>query len=166
MDALDYFCKEIYPLVCREVPDNTFYVVGADPPPRIRELGQRNKRTVVTGFVEDLREYYNLASVAIAPMRFVTGMQNKILQAMAMGLPVVATSVANEGINATPNEEIFIADDPTSFARTVVRSLNSPEDCQTVGKRARRFVHEHLSWTRVAARVAEIEEQLRRRNGD
>lgn len=155
VDAVTYFYREMFPTVRQHVPDARFVIVGANPPPQIRKLEQ-DQNVVVTGFVEDLRPYYNEAAVAIAPMRFVAGMQNKILEAMAMEVPVVATTGANEGIDAQDGEEIFVTDTPADFANKVVWSLENWELARKMGGRAREFVKDRFTWDVAAHRVEEI----------
>lgn len=160
LDAIDYFYKHIFPTVRAREPEARFFVVGANPPARLSVLGEKDRNVIVTGFVEDLRYYYNRAAILVAPMRFVGGMQNKILQAMAMEVPVVASTYANEGINATPGYEILVADEPHDFAASVLDLLNTPEKCRTIGRRARIFVKSHFSWACVAERITRIAKNL------
>ena len=159
IDAVFFFYDKILPIVRKEVPEALFYIVGANPPDKIKAL-ERDKNIIVTGFVEDLREYYKKASVAIAPMRFVAGMQNKILEAMSMSLPVVSTFYGNEGINAKDGESIFVADDPKCFAQRVIQILDDGDLKKKMGNNARKFIEENYSWNRVFDRVEEIERNV------
>ncbi|NIV31315.1 MAG: glycosyltransferase, partial [Anaerolineae bacterium] len=119
MDAATHLAQDVLPLVQREVPSCTLNIVGADPAPRIRQLGQSAAITV-TGFVPDLNAHLNNAAVFAAPLRFAAGIQNKVLEAMAAGRPVVTTSLVNDGLGAQPEREILVADDPTATAQQIV----------------------------------------------
>lgn len=159
IDAVFYFYDHILPIVRKEVPDVLFYIVGANPPDKVKAL-EKDKNIIVTGYVEDLREYYKKASVAIAPMRFVAGMQNKILEAMSMSLPVVSTFYGNEGINAKDGESIFVEDKPEHFAQKVILLLKNNEIRKKMGNSARKFIEENYSWYRVFERVNEVEKKI------
>lgn len=156
VDAITYFYNQIFPLVRESIPSVIFYIVGAPPPRQVLEMA-RDKRVVVTGFVEDLRPYYDRAAVLVAPMRFVTGVQTKILEAMAMETPVVTTSMASEGIQATPGRHIFVADDTRAFSERLVQLLRDPELRRRVGSEARVFVAERFRWEIAAERVRQLE---------
>lgn len=156
VDAIFYFYDQILPLIKKEIPDLKWYIIGADPPDKVKSLA-RDKNIVVTGYVEDLRDWYTKASVAVAPMRFVAGMQNKILEAMSMSLPVVTTSCGNEGINAKNGEEIFAEDDPAQFAKRIIQLLKDENLRKDMGHKARKLVEERYSWNVVLGRVEEIE---------
>lgn len=159
IDAVFYFYDHILPIVRKEVPDVLFYIVGANPPDKVKAL-EKDKNIIVTGYVEDLREYYKKASVAIAPMRFVAGMQNKILEAMSMSLPVVSTFYGNEGINAKDGESIFVEDKPEHFAQKVILLLKNNEIRKKMGNSARKFIEENYSWYRLFERVNEVEKKI------
>lgn len=132
------------PLIQREIPDVKFIIGGMDPAPNIKQL--ESEDTIVTGFVPDMREYLGKATVCVVPLRIAKGIQNKVLEAMAMNLPVVSTSHANQGINAKNGYEIMEADDPEAFAHAVVELLRSENLRRTMAENARRFVEEHYSW--------------------
>ncbi|MBP1633294.1 MAG: hypothetical protein H6Q11_1582 [Acidobacteria bacterium] len=144
-DAVEWFVADILPLVRREVPGARLAVVGADPPRRVLDLGA-DPGVEVTGRVPDLRPYLERALVGIDPLRVGAGLQNKVLEGMSMGLPMVVTSIANEGIGAVPGEEVLVADDPPAFAGAVVRLLRDPGLRRGLGERARRAIEQRWSW--------------------
>jgi sugar transferase (PEP-CTERM/EpsH1 system associated) len=143
-DAVLYFHRHIFPLIKRDIPAAQFIISGMHPTVQIRKLVDPN--TVVTGFVPDIREHLSRASVCVVPLRLAMGVQNKILEAMAMGVPVVATSVANRGINATPGKEILVADDPESFATATKTLLKDPDLRETITKNAQQFIEQNFRW--------------------
>jgi sugar transferase (PEP-CTERM/EpsH1 system associated) len=144
-DAVEWFVSDILPLVREQVPGARLRVVGADPLPSVRELAD-DRSVEVTGRVPDLRPYLDGAEVALDPLRVGAGLQNKVLEALSMGVPMVVTSVANEGIGAEPGRHLLVADTPEEFAAAVVGLLRDPSLRATMGAEARRFIVEEWSW--------------------
>lgn len=145
VEAATWFAKEIFPLVQRKYPKTEFWIIGRNPNRRVRNL-QRDRKIKVIGEVYNLYEWLGKASIAVAPVRIAAGMQNKIVQAMACELPVVSTSAANEGVNAKPNEQIIIQDDPKQFSAAVIELLDDKEKRDKIGKAARQFVENNWTW--------------------
>lgn len=145
VDAVTYFVREVLPLIRTQLPHVKLAVVGARPAPAVRRLA-RDPAITVTGRVPDLRPWLDRAEVAIDPLRIGAGLQNKVLEGMAMALPMVITSIANEGIGARANEHVLVADDPDAFAVAVIGLLREPERAAALGQRARRFIAEQWSW--------------------
>ncbi|HXG02815.1 MAG TPA: TIGR03087 family PEP-CTERM/XrtA system glycosyltransferase [Candidatus Binatia bacterium] len=156
-DAAVYFAERIFPRVREAVPAARFLVVGKNPARAVRRLAGRPGITV-TGSVPDVRPFLHEAAVAVAPLRIARGVQNKVLEAMAAGLPVVTTSVAHRGLDAIPGRHLLVEDDPTRFAETVIRLLATPALRAALGEAARRFVERHHSWTATATAVEGIVE--------
>jgi len=152
-DAVEWFVGEILPLVRRQVPGARLDVVGADPSRRVLALAA-DPAVEVTGRVPDLRPYLERAAVGIDPLRVGAGLQNKVLEGMSMGLPMVITSIANEGVGAAAGDEVLVADDPPSFAAALVRLLGDADLRRAVGGRARRMIEQRWSW---AAHFADLE---------
>lgn len=144
VDGVIYFHNEILPLIRRQIPTVKFIIAGMQPSAKIRALA--DDYTIVTGFVSDIREYLSKADVCVVPLRIAKGIQNKILEAMAMKIPVVATSNANSGINATDKTEIMLADSPDDFAKATVRLLKDSKLRDTITKNARDFVEKNFCW--------------------
>ena len=144
-DAAHWFVKEILPLVRNEVPGAVLTIVGADPPPSVLELAA-DGLVEVTGRVPDLRPYLDRAQVAIDPLRVGAGLQNKILEGMSMSVPMVVTSVANEGIGAEPGRHLLVGDTPGEIASAVATVLRNPDLRNTMGVEARKFIVEQWSW--------------------
>ncbi|MCX5848707.1 MAG: glycosyltransferase [Deltaproteobacteria bacterium] len=122
VDAVQYFVAEIMPLLRMRLPGVRFYIVGSKPPAEIQSLATED--VIVTGFVENLNPLLDRMRVSVAPLRFGAGIKGKIGSAMAVGLPVVATSLATEGMSLTDGETILVADDPEIFAQKVSRLYN------------------------------------------
>ena len=152
VDAVDHFCRRILPLVRASLPQVTFAIVGRDPGPAVARLA-RAPGVTVTGAVPDVRPYLAGAAVAVAPFRLARGVQNKILEAMAMGVPVVGTRTAFEGLHATEEDGVAIVDEPEAFARAVVGLLRDPERRRGWGRQARAHVERHHRWADHGARL-------------
>jgi glycosyltransferase involved in cell wall biosynthesis len=155
IDAVRYFCDEIYPRVRREVPQTRFLIVGLNPHPSVLQLATLSG-VIVTGAVPDVRPFYAQASVCVAPLRMARGVQNKVLQAMAMGLPVVATPCAASGIRAQADRDLLIEEDPVVFAARVVDLLRKAGERAALGQRARAFVEAHHSWESPLSKLDEL----------
>ena len=145
VDAVVWFVEEILPLVRKDHPDAMLRIVGRNPTRRVLSLG-RHPGVRVVGGVADVRPYLVDAAVSVAPFRIARGLQNKVLEAMAMEVPVVGTPFAFQGITATPDDGIRRAEDPASFARTVSDLLRDPNLRAEMGLRGRSFVERHHRW--------------------
>lgn len=145
IDAVTYFFQQILPLVKEKVPDVKFYIVGGRPSAAVKKLAE-DRSVVVTGFADDVRKVLTDSAVCVAPLRIARGVQNKILEAMAAGVPVVTTSKGNEGINARRGEDIFVEDDPRSFAQRIVELLNNSLLRNQTARNARGFVEKNHNW--------------------
>jgi sugar transferase (PEP-CTERM/EpsH1 system associated) len=152
VQAVTSFCDEIFPLVARAVPHATFVIVGARPTRRVLALGRRPGVTV-TGPVPDVRPYLRRSAVAVAPLLLARGVQNKVLEAMATGLPVVSTPAAFQGAGAPEGEGILVARSPRDFAELVVQLLHDPARAGELGRRARAFVEQHCVWENQLSRL-------------
>jgi GT2 family glycosyltransferase/glycosyltransferase involved in cell wall biosynthesis len=125
IDAVLFFTREIYPLVRQCLKEAKFYVIGDKAPPEVIALA--NENIVITGLQPDVRPYFESVKLSIAPLRFGAGVKGKINQSMGFGVPVVATSVAVEGMALTDREDVLIADTPEDFARALVDLYTSAE---------------------------------------
>src|SRR5436190_13239355 len=125
IDAVLFFVKEIYPLLSENLRDAKFYIIGDKPPPEVAALA--TDRIVVAGLQRDVRPFFGSVKLSVAPLRFGAGVKGKINQSMAFGVPVVATSMAIEGMELTDREDILVADEPEEFARALIELYQSEE---------------------------------------
>ena len=125
IDAVLFFVEEIYPLVRDRLPDTKFYIIGDKAPPEIVALA--SDRIVVAGLQRNVRSFFDSVRLSVAPLRFGAGIKGKINQSMAFGVPVVATSIAVEGMNLADHEHVLVADEPQDFARALIELYESEE---------------------------------------
>jgi glycosyltransferase involved in cell wall biosynthesis len=125
IDAVLFFLQKIYPLVSEHLQNAKFYIIGDKAPPEIVALA--NERIVVAGLQRDVGPFFDSVKLSIAPLRFGAGVKGKINQSMAFGVPVVATSLAIEGMELTDRQEILVADKPEDFARALIELYESEE---------------------------------------
>jgi sugar transferase (PEP-CTERM/EpsH1 system associated) len=160
-DAVLYFYNEIFPLIRSAVSNAKFYIVGNHPPKKISKL-MSGGDVIVTGRVEDVRPYFAKSAVFVCPLRSGSGMQTKILEAMAMGVPVVTTSMGAEAFEeAIAGRDIIIADDAKRFAAEVISLLKDKELRQSVAQNARKLVQKKYGWSSVVKRLDMIYERLK-----
>ena len=150
VDAVRWFAAELFPAICTKIPDLEFYIVGARPTKTVLELSAI-PGVVVTGSVDDVRPYLAFSEIAIAPLRIARGIQNKVLEAMAMEKLVVASPQALEGITAIPGIELFVADGAEAYIDHVISLLENPR--MEAGKAARRRVIEDYNWDKNLSRI-------------
>jgi sugar transferase (PEP-CTERM/EpsH1 system associated) len=145
VDAMLYFTGEIFPLIRKEIADVQLYIVGRNPPSRIRDLGKL-KNVTVTGRVQEIGPFLNDAAASIVPLRIARGMQNKILEAMAHGVPVIATTIALEGIEARPGTELLLGDNARAFADMTIAVLRDKALRQSISSSAYSLVQNKYDW--------------------
>ena len=159
-----HLVNDIMPLVWAQRPDAEVWIVGKDPTPELRALGepgaagagQGERRVVVTGEVPAMQEYIQGATVAVAPLLYGAGIQNKVLEAMACGAPVVATVQASQSLAAVAGQDYWQAANANDFAAAILALLQSPARRAELGCAGRRFVENHHSWDSAAAQLTAI----------
>ena len=160
VDAVQWFAQEVFGKVRSTVPAARFYIVGSNPSPQVLALARLSGVTV-TGKVPDVRPYLAHAAASVAPLRIARGVQNKVLESMAMGLPVIVTSAAAEGIDAVPDRDFLLADEAEHMAARLTEVLlRGGHAC---GRAARACVERHYDWER---NLQPLAERLARGHGD
>jgi sugar transferase (PEP-CTERM/EpsH1 system associated) len=145
VDAMLWMGHEVWPLIRRRRPESRMAIVGQRPHPRLEPL-RKEAGITITGWVPDVRPYIAGGTVYVAPLRVGGGTRLKLLQAMAMGAAIVATSLGAEGFPVTHGRELLLADTPGDFAQAVLRLLEDPEQRSQMGRSARRFVEATYGW--------------------
>lgn len=145
VEAALWFAREVWPQIRAARPQACFALVGRDPVPALRALDGRDGIRV-TGTVPDTGDWIARAAVCVAPIRAAAGLQNKLLEAMAMARPVVATPEANEGIGAVDARHLWLAREPRAFAEAVLALLADRQRAEALGRAARAFVEAHWTW--------------------
>lgn len=154
VDAMRYFLESIWPLVAERLPDIRLHIVGSDPPQELLALA--GPRVIVTGYVPDLASYLNGCRVSIAPLRYGAGQKGKVGEALAAGLPVVATSIAAEGLDLTHGRDVLIADSPERFADEVVRLCTDDDLWLRLSAAGKAHVEATLSPGAIGGKLEEI----------
>lgn len=152
VDAVEWFARTILPSIRVRSANAAFYIVGANPSPAVRALA-RLPGVRVTGRVPDVRPYLAHARAAVAPLRIARGLQNKVLEAMAMGRPVIVTPQALEGIEAEPETDLILAATAPEFAKAALRLFDGDLG-RSIGAAARRKVLASYGWS---ARLAALD---------
>ena len=159
IDAITFFIQDIFPLIRTCIPDCRFTIIGAGESRKVRRLAQVPGVTL-SGFVEDLNHELNEAAIFVAPLRFSAGIQNKVIEAMAAGVPVVATKNVVVGLGARPGDEIVVADKAQDFASKVIDLLQDLQQRAALGKAGRHFVEKQFGWQTAVERMKIIEEKV------
>ncbi len=154
-DGILYFYHEIFPYVKERVPDVKLYVVGQRPPGKVRDLA-RDSNVIVTGLVEDIRSYYLRSAVAICPIRFGAGTPFKVIESLALGVPVVSTAQGCAGLGVQGGRDILIADQPEEFAARVVELMENGALRNTLSANGREFVEREHDWEDIISRLEDI----------
>lgn len=160
IEAALFLDEKVLPMVQKEVKDVKLYIVGNNPPQRLKELAERDSRVEVTGFVQSILPYYQSATVFVTPLFVGGGIIAKNIEAMACSLPVVTTAIGNEGIGAVHGRDLLIAETPTEFAQAILYLLKNPEKREEIGKNGRKYVEKHFNIESVLGKIEEIYERL------
>ncbi len=150
-----HLIEDIMPIVWDRRPEVSVYLVGKDPPRAIRNLGGIPSVTV-TGTVADVRPYLRRATIAVAPLKYGAGIQNKVLEAMACGTPVITTPQTVSSLPLRAEHDVLVAPDPQQFAASILELLESAGAQKQLGKAGRAYVETHHNWIEIAGRLEQI----------
>ncbi len=151
IDAVQYFVADVLPLIRAQFPNVNFVIAGQRPVPAVQQLA--NDHIQVTGFVKDLAAMYNSASIVVAPLRFGAGTQNKVLEAMAMGIPVVCSNIGFRGLGIKSGEGAIMQVEATAFAQSVIDLLAAEELRKSVGTKGIEVIRSKFDWDIIAKRL-------------
>lgn len=154
-ECMARFCGETWPLLRSDRPAMKLLIVGADPTPAMRQLGDLPGVTV-TGSVPDVRPFIRKSALMVAPLNIARGTQNKILEAMAMGVPVVTSSIAAGGVDAEAGAHLLVADTPVTYAQAIMKIVDSPAERTRLAVAGRQRMLSHHAWSRSMVRLDDI----------
>ena len=154
-----HLVSDILPRIWTTRPTVRLCIVGKDPPSEIKEL-EKDPRITVTGTVDDIRPYLWRATVSVVPLLYGAGIQNKVLEAMATGTPVVTTSKALSALQAESGRDLLVADTADDFAQAVLRLINDHDLKMTIGGAGAFYVRTHHNWSSISSRLTDIYQEL------
>lgn len=164
-NAILHFANDIFPKVLEKLPDAKLYIIGGEATSSIKKLSSNS--IILTGRVEDVRVEMGKCQIFICPLLFGSGIKTKNLEAMAMGIPVVTTSIGAENIEAVDGKDWFIANEDEKFAEYIVRLLNNEILCEQIGCSGQNFVKENFSWDLASNAFSEVfKNEQRNKNFD
>jgi sugar transferase (PEP-CTERM/EpsH1 system associated) len=151
VNSVEFLVKQILPIVWKTNPKINLLISGANPSQKVQALESEN--VVVSGWVEDMRTSYSKSRIFIAPMQIGTGLQNKLLEAMAMKMPCISSRLANSALGATENIEILIGENEVDYANHILFLLNKPDEAKKIAENAQRFVKENYNWETLTNKI-------------
>ncbi|MCD6459377.1 TIGR03087 family PEP-CTERM/XrtA system glycosyltransferase [bacterium] len=154
-DGVVFFAEKIFPRISEKYPKLKFFIVGRNPAAAVEKLTV-NPNIIVTGSVDDIRPYLKQAKLAVIPLRMARGIQNKILESVSMGLPVVTTSIAYEGLNLKKGLDIIVEDDPLKFADQVISLLQDKNKRKQISLNAKQCLMKSYGWNANLKKMEEI----------
>ena len=155
VDGVVWFCRAIWSKILHRRPEAKLYIVGRQPVPAVRQLAELTGVEVV-GTVPDVRPWVERAAVAVVPLRIARGVQNKVLEALAMARPVVASPTCLGGMLTVPGRHLLAATEPDEWATSLLSLFDDPAWCERLGAAGRAFVEEHHDWSRCLEPLAEL----------
>jgi len=153
-----YLGRQIMPIVWRHQPEATLTIVGSNPPKAVRGL-EIDSRVEVTGYVDDVRPFVQRSAVMLCPMIYSVGIQNKVLEAMAMGTPVVVAAQAAASLQAIPGRDVLVAHAAQEFAESALSVMHDAALRAALSWRGRQYVERHHDWSAVTERLVDIYRQ-------
>lgn len=154
IDAARFIAEEIFPLVLKQFPAAKLLLAGATPHARVQALQSEN--ITVSGWMADIRDSYASSRIFIAPMRIGTGLQNKLLEAMAMEMPCITSDLANQALGAEQNVEILIGSNAGEYAEHIIKLLNDQKYADTLAQNGHSFVKKVFSWENSVAELEKL----------
>lgn len=156
IDSVLFLVQQVLPIVRKQRPGTNLLISGVDPSQSVRDLAKSDPNVTVSGWVKDIRSSYASARIFIAPMQIGTGLQNKLLEAMAMRIPCITSALANNAVGARPGEEILIGNTPEDYAAHILRLLDDPGERGRLASNGYRFVRERFDWDSAADALERI----------
>ena len=156
VETMIYFSREILPYIQKAIPAVKVYVVGSNPSTELKKLAKKYSNIIVTGYVDQVQPYVVKSAAFVAPMRIGRGINNKIIEAMAMGVPVVTNSLGLEGIQAVPGRDLFVEDSAENFARQVLQLMTDTDVRKRIAVNARKTILDYYNWEKNLEKLENI----------
>jgi sugar transferase (PEP-CTERM/EpsH1 system associated) len=153
IDSVLYLVQHILPLVRKVLPSTSLLISGVDPSPSVRELAKDDPLITVSGWVKDIRASYASARLFVAPMQIGTGLQNKLLEAMAMRIPCITSTLANNAVGAEPGNAILVGNSPEEYAAHILALLNDPAERDRIAQNGYDFIRTHFDWDQASSKL-------------
>lgn len=151
IESVEYLVTKIMPIVWQTIPDTRVLISGVNP--HVRVLALKSAKVEVSGWVDDIRENFAKSKLLVAPMQISIGLQNKLLEAMAMQLPCITSSLANNALGAIPNEQIIVSNTPEEYATAIINLLQNPEKARKIALSGYKYAITHFNWTNTTAQL-------------
>ena len=158
IESVEYLVTKIMPLVWKKLPRVRLLISGASPSKKV--LALESKRVIISGWVDDIRENFAKSKILVAPMLTSIGLQNKLLEAMAMQLPCITSTLANNALGAKQNEQIMVADSPEQFAQNIIELLKDEAKAKKIAANGYKFVINNFNWQ---SATSELEQLFRKK---
>ncbi|MCO5232378.1 MAG: glycosyltransferase family 4 protein [Chitinophagales bacterium] len=155
IDAVLYFIRDIWPKVLMQKPDTQFFIVGKNPDIRIIQAANTSKNIILTGFVQNLDDYYTKCKIFISPLRFGSGIKVKVMNALYRGIPTVSTTIGAEGLRVINANTMMVTDDNQKFADDIVLLMDNDELWNTISVNSRKLAEELYTWKSVFDKVVQ-----------
>lgn len=154
IECAEYLVKKVLPLIHEKYPDIIITIAGASPHQRVKALA--SDKVIVTGWVDDIRAYYAGARIFLAPLQLGTGLQNKLLEAMAMKLPCITSTLCNSALMANEGSEILIGDNPSQVAEQAIYLMEHKDQADLIGNNGFEFVKENYTWQGATEKLSAV----------
>ncbi len=164
VESVQFLAGKILPLVKAKKPDANLLITGATPSAAV--LALRNESVTVTGWVDDVRTGFAQSRMLVAPMQSSIGLQNKLLEAMAMRIPCLTTTLSNNALKAEAGKQIIVADTPEAFADAVLHLLNNEQEADALAQAGYEFVHEYFSWEGSVRKLNEVFDRVTKKEDE
>ena len=153
IDSALYLAQQILPLVRRTRPNTTLLISGVAPSQSVRDLGRTDPLIHVSGWVKDIRDSYASARLFVAPMQIGTGLQNKLLEAMAMRIPCITSTLANNAVGARPGDAILVGNSPEEYAAHILHLLDDPAERARIAENGYQYIRSQFDWDKAAEKL-------------
>jgi glycosyltransferase involved in cell wall biosynthesis len=161
--AIKIYLQHVHPIIKKELPETKIYIIGINCPEWLKEYSKIDNSVEIIGFVKDVRPYITNADICIAPLTRGSGTRLKILEYMAIGKPVVSTTIGAEGLEIADGKNILIADDWSGFADKIIDLLNDEKLAKKIGTNGRKLVEEKYDWKKIVEKQIRIYKELVRK---